>query len=346
MQAMRSNLASLHDPKLDALCAQLVHARVAPDVAAAYACWDGTSWQTRVGGSSAWFDLASLTKSFVSVACVRAGLPLDRRVADLLPALSKCFAAPLCLEQLLSHRGGLRAHAHLWLCGSRAEALRHAANLPQQGWDGEAAIYSDLGYILAGEMLAAHGGGSLAELVGQAVLKPLGAGVVPAEGLGEAPVAPTEFLPGRGGLLRGVVHDDNAWFLSGRGLSGHAGLFGRASDVLLFATTVADAQCGRGQWAGTLEPLLRARVGGAMRAGFDGKQGTESLAGQLCSDATYGHLGFTGTSYWVDPQAGIATVLLSNRVSPSSAHPERLRAWRPKAHDAMFAWAKTLTTTP
>ncbi len=339
------NLSSAIDPRADALCAQMVADRLAPDVAAAYARWDGRAWQVGVGGSAAAFDLASLTKSFVAVACVRSGLSLESQVSALIPELSNTYAGVVTLEQLLSHRSGLRAHAYLWLCASKRDAIRHAANLPQSGWDGVSAIYSDLGYILAGEALVHHARIPLAEAVQKYVTETLGLestnALCAAESLVTALVAPTEFLPARGGLLRGVVHDDNAWFLSGKGLSGHAGLFGTAEHVLRFAIALADAQAQRGPWAGALEPLLRARVGGVMRAGFDGKRGADSMAGAKCSDATFGHLGFTGTSYWVDPQAGIVTVLLTNRVSPSSAHPEGIRTWRPRAHDALWEMAKS-----
>ena len=346
---MRSNLASSAlvlrgvEPAAEALCAQMRHAKLAPDIAVAFARWDGAAWQAVAGGSRAFFDLASLTKSFVAASVVTQGLPLSTPVSALLPALAGTYAGGVTLEDMLSHRSGLRAHAHLWLCASRAEALHHSGNLTQRGWDGVAAVYSDLGYILAGEMLAVHAGKPLAEVVQRHVCVPLGLGVASAASLTtEVEVAPTEFMPGRGGLLRGVVHDDNAWFLSGKGVSGHAGLFGTARDVLTFATAMADAQAGRGPWASLVEPLLRARLGGAMRAGFDGKRGADSLAGRLCSDATFGHLGFTGTSYWVDPLAGIATVLLTNRVSPSSAHPEGIRSWRPRAHDVLWEMANGL----
>lgn len=333
---MPSNLATYPDPMIDKLCAEVVHAAVAPDVAAAYAIWDGQRWKAGVGGSLKLFDLASLTKSFVAVAAALSGLPMSTRLGDVLPALAHSASASVSLEALLAHRSGLKAHEKLWLCSSKAAGLRRAADSREKNWDGVHAIYSDLGYILAGEMLCANERKPLARVVSELVCAPLDIGVCAAELLAGNDVAPTEFLPGRGGLLCGQVHDDNAWFLSKKGISGHAGLFGTAADVLRFGAAVADSLRGAGPFAGALDELLRRRDGGVMRAGFDGKAGPASLAGARSGEETFGHLGFTGTSYWVDPVAGIVTVLLTNRVSPSSAPTAGIRTWRPKVHDALF----------
>jgi CubicO group peptidase (beta-lactamase class C family) len=91
--------------------------------------------------------------------------------------------------------------------------------------------------------------------------------------------------------------------------------------------------------------LLRDRPGGSLRAGFDAKSPTSSAAGDLCGPRTFGHLGFTGTSLWCDPAAGIVSVLLTNRVHPTRENP-RIRAARPLVHDALFDAAKAVLPVP
>ena len=152
---------------------------------------------------------------------------------------------------------------------------------------------------------------------------------------------PTETVPFRGGELRGVVHDENAWALSGHALSGHAGLFGTALAVARFGAALLDAWHGRSEvWldAKGLAALLQERPGGTLRAGFDGKSADQSSAGTQAGPRSFGHLGFTGTSLWCDPDADQALVLLTNRVCPTRNNP-RIRAARPVVNDALFACA-------
>jgi CubicO group peptidase (beta-lactamase class C family) len=139
--------------------------------------------------------------------------------------------------------------------------------------------------------------------------------------------------------VHGAVHDENAWALAGHGLAGQAGLFGTAEAVARLGCAVVDAAAGRSSWldARAIEPLVASRPGGSLRAGFDGKSGPASAAGRLASPETYGHLGFTGTSLWCDPVSERVTVLLSNRVCPSRDN-VKIRALRPRVHDALFAW--------
>jgi CubicO group peptidase (beta-lactamase class C family) len=151
---------------------------------------------------------------------------------------------------------------------------------------------------------------------------------------------PTETVAFRGGEVRGVVHDENAWALSGHGLSGHAGLFGTAADVARFGAALVDAWLGvSDSWLGVqhLAPLLRVRPGGTLRAGFDGKSAGQSSAGTLVGPNSFGHLGFTGTSFWCDPDAVRVLVLLTNRVCPTRDNP-RIRSARPAVNDALFGF--------
>jgi CubicO group peptidase (beta-lactamase class C family) len=156
-------------------------------------------------------------------------------------------------------------------------------------------------------------------------------------------VRPTEVVAWRGGAVAGSVHDENAWALTGTGGSGHAGMFGTIDAVLAFGCAVFDA-IERGE--GPLVPdrradlgwLVRARPGGTLRAGFDAKSETGSSAGERAGPRTFGHLGFTGTSVWIDPDAEAVVAILTNRVYPSREN-VAIRAARPVVHDALFALA-------
>ncbi|MEO8801384.1 MAG: serine hydrolase [Polyangiaceae bacterium] len=128
--------------------------------------------------------------------------------------------------------------------------------------------------------------------------------------------------------MRGRVHDENAWALTDAGGSGHAGMFGTAGAVLTFALDVLLHVKDLG-W------LVRERPGGTLRAGFDGKSAHGSSAGTVCGPKAFGHLGFTGTSFWIDPDAGAVVALLTNRVSPTRDN-TKIRGARPIAHDALF----------
>jgi CubicO group peptidase (beta-lactamase class C family) len=331
---------------------------VAQAVAAGCAARRDRGWSREVGGAAGvFFDLASVTKPMTAVSLVRAGVdpatPLGALVAEARGTASE--AVPL--ELLLAHRAGLAAHRALYApllsgVGSRVDqgaALREAADarrpeargpVPSAGFE---PLYSDLGYLLAGEALArATGARDAGEAIDRLVIAPLGiegrAGTVrelASRGV-EGPFAPTEEVAWRGGVVSGAVHDENAWALSGLGGSGHAGIFGTVDAVLVFGSAVLDALEGRGPFGDrSLQWLVRERDGGTLRAGFDGKTPVGSSAGSRIGPRTFGHLGFTGTSLWLDPDAGVVVALLTNRVFPTREH-LAIRDARPWAHDALF----------
>ncbi len=305
------------------------------------------------------FDLASVTKPYLAATVARLvasghvewGTPLG----ELLAEARETSCADASLESLLAHRAGLDAHRPLYEPLARGEpldrsdALRVAADARRTDClgpapdDGFPPVYSDLGYLLAGQAIARVAGRDLGELIEAEVCVPLALSTASARrwrlrdpGFDRRVVA-TEHVGWRGGEIRGEVHDENAWALARDGVAGHAGLFDVAESVARFGTSFLDALAGRSDWLSTSEArvLVRCRPGGTLRAGFDGKAAEGASAGHRFGPNTFGHLGFTGTSLWCDPDAEVVVALLTNRVCPTRDH-VAIRAARPVAHDVAF----------
>jgi CubicO group peptidase (beta-lactamase class C family) len=353
------------------VAARIVAEGIAPNAAAGWAARrsDGR-WELSAGGDTdAFFDLASLTKPLTAMAVARSnahqGALRGLKLGAILPPARGTPSENVTVELLLAHRAGLEANLPLFrpLQEGRVvvldEALTEAARARRTDAEGDVPrsgfgpVYSDLGYLLAGEAIVrATGAADVGEVLTKLVVDPLGLG----ETLGSARalgalgdrvrfterVVPTEVVDWRGGEIRGRVHDENAFALRGDGACGHAGMFGTVEAVLAFGVAALDAIArGRGPLAidDDLEWLVRPRPGGTLRAGFDGKsEGGGSTAGTRAGPRTFGHLGFTGTSLWIDPDAEAVVVLLTNRVHPTRDN-AAIRAARPRAHDALFALA-------
>jgi CubicO group peptidase (beta-lactamase class C family) len=266
-----------------------------------------------IGGDvGTYFDLASLTKPMLALAVLRSGIDPKTKLGTLVPEAGRLDST---LEELLSHRAGLQAHTFL----EPGDALATAALAVKPDRE---PLYSDLGYVLAGVALARYvkaidAGRAIHDLV----LAPLDLeiGTLRELDIEDDQCAPTE--------VRGRVHDENAWALTGLGGSGHAGLFGTIQGVADFVRWLVLHR-------GELDWLVHERPGGTLRAGFDGKSQEGSSAGRVLGPRSFGHLGFTGTSFWIDPDVGIGAVLLTNRVYPTREN-DSIRAARPVAHDAL-----------
>lgn len=349
------------------VAAQIVASGVAPTAAAGFAARrsDGR-WELSAGGATgAFFDLASLTKPMTAFAVARAGALRSAKLGEILPITRETSSANAPVELLLAHRAGLEANLPLFrpllegrtvdldevlIEAARARRADARGELPATGF---APLYSDLGYVLVGEALARRAGASdVGDVLAEAIVEPLGlqgslGSARSLEALGDRVrfaenVVKTEVVPWRGGEVRGRVHDENAFALHGAGACGHAGMFGTVEAVLAFGVAALDAIArGKGPLAvdDDLDWMVRPRHGGTLRAGFDGKsEGGGSTAGERAGTRTFGHLGFTGTSLWIDPDAEALVVLLTNRVYPTRDN-ATIRAARPLAHDALFTMA-------
>jgi CubicO group peptidase (beta-lactamase class C family) len=273
------------------------------------------------------FDLASLTKVLFTVPevlrLVEDGLAdLDDPVSRFLPELAWLRGGELSartLRQLLTHTSGLPAFAPLYTWGVGAATLKQ--RLLQEPWPLGEQVYSDLGYLLLGLV------------VERLRSEPLSARPLP-EGLTFSPdekrSVATEACPWRGRVMRGQVHDENAYALGGA--AGHAGLFGTLEGVLGAA---------RGLLAGTslspaaLEELRRPQT--PSRALGWVRCSEHWSGGSLCSPGAIGHTGFTGTGVWIDFQRGYAWALLTNNVHPSRHTSSDLQVLRRAVGNALAA---------
>jgi len=286
------------------------------------------------------FDLASITKVFVATvaldAVARGTLALDAPLLDLVPEWRANEHAPIVLRRLLAHDGGFRSGAD-WRTLLDRDVEAFALTEPLAAPVGERVIYSDLGFIALGVVLARAHATSLRTLV-DARLRAFGArstAFTPA-GRERASIPATETDAWRGGV-QGVVHDEKAYLL--RGIAGHAGLFGDACDAAALTEWYLGALHGRptpldrglareAVHQQAWDPVLRRGLGWAL------KTTGENSCGTRMSADTFGHTGFTGTSVWADPQRDLSVVLLTNAVHYGRGD---LRAVRAAVCDAAVA---------
>ncbi|RJK97961.1 serine hydrolase domain-containing protein [Vallicoccus soli] len=274
------------------------------------------------------FDMASVSKLFTSVVVmqqVEAGrVDLDEPVATYLPEFAAGGKEGVTVRHLLTHTGGLPAWLPLWSAypdpGSR---LRAALEATPVGAPGEQYLYSDLGLIALGALVERVSGDPLDALVAEGVTGPLGmvdTGYNPTGDVRDRAAATEHQTTPPRGMVRGEVHDENAWALGG--VSGHAGVFSTARDMSVLAQAMLDG----GTYAGerilsrsSVEQMLadenREFPGDAHGLGFELDQ--RWYMGALSGPRTAGHTGYTGTSLVLDYQSGSFAVLLTNRVHPS-----------------------------
>ena len=272
------------------------------------------------------YDLASLTKVVATTTAAmileeEGKLDLSRTVQSYLPEFDAPDKAPITVRMLLTHRGGLEAFAPLWRdTKGRGEYLTQINMRPLRGAPGSLVVYSDWDFVLMGLVIERITGTTLDAFVAARVFGPLG-------------MSSTRFTPDTTdaavmrrvvytaldtlrGQLHGSVHDPNAWALGG--VAGHAGLFGSARDLAVFAQMLLNG----GTYAGTriVKPTTVARwtssqdPASSRALGWDTPSAVSS-AGRYFSPRSFGHTGYTGTSMWIDPERGLFVVLLMNRVN-------------------------------
>jgi uncharacterized protein YbbC (DUF1343 family)/CubicO group peptidase (beta-lactamase class C family) len=286
------------------------------------------------------FDMASITKPVATATSVmilveRGQLKLGQRVAALIPEFAANEKEAITVFDLLTHQSGLLPDNALadYNDGPK-KAVERICVLNLQAPTGTRFIYSDVNYILLGELIRRVSGKSVHEFSRENIFQPLGmneTGYLPGEEL-RLRAAPTEERDGH--WVQGEVHDPRAFKLGG--VAGHAGLFSTAEDLAIYANMMI----GGGQHGGvrvlsprTVATMTRGyRIQGGSRStmegvppnppvflrglGWDKRSGYSINRGELMSDAAFGHGGFTGTVLWIDPELELFVIFLSNRVHP------------------------------
>lgn len=247
-------------------------------------------------------------------------LLLDAPVQDYLPEFQGTDKEKVRVAHLLQHTAGLPAWLPIYKdVHGYEEFLKRVYTTPLQYAPGTRTLYSDLGMILFGEIVVRACGHPLDQFLFDRLFSPLGLKSTlyrPPKELLER-IAPTENDPWRQRIVRGEVHDENAYAMGG--VAAHAGLFSTAHDLAVFAQLMLN----RGMYdhrryfkSDTVDRFTTVLSPGGEALGWQ-KPSTSGWTGKAFSPAAYGHTGFTGTSIWIDPQRQLFIVLLTNRVHPT-----------------------------
>jgi CubicO group peptidase (beta-lactamase class C family) len=290
------------------------------------------------------FDVASLSKPVATTTMAmllyeRGFLEIDSPVAAILPELNTNpdpRSSQITFRMLLSHSSGLPAHVRLYEKAAGDEVFVSACKLPLEAAPGSRAEYSDIGFILLGRALERLADEDLFSFCRREVFGPLGMTrtmFTPPPALRPS-IPPTRDATKPGGKpAQGEVNDENASALGG--IAGHAGVFSTAGDLGMFANCLLRDG----------NPILRPETvalfmsrqnlpaGSSWALGWDTPT-QPSQSGNYLSPRAYGHLGFTGTSLWIDPERRLSVTLLTNRTWPDSRSQE-IKKVRPSVHNAI-----------
>ncbi len=296
------------------------------------------------------YDAASLTKPVVTTTLVamqveagRIGLdlPVARYIPEWNDGPNPEWRKTVIVRNLLTHTSGLPAHKNYFLTlHSKREYIAAICSEPLEYAPGTKTVYSDLGFILLGEILERATGKTVDQLARQEIFAPLDMGSTmfnPPKNL-LSRIAPAENdTTYRKTLVHGVVHDENAFAMGG--VAGHAGMFTTASDLAVFCQMILN-----GGIYGHHRLLTRATIsqfteaqastGNARTLGWMAPT-PNSSSGHYFSPRSFGHLGYAGTSMWIDPDRGLFVILLTNRVYPTREN-DKITAVRPAVHDAVI----------
>jgi CubicO group peptidase (beta-lactamase class C family) len=297
--------------------------------------------------ASSLFDLASLTKvvattTMAMILYERGLLDLEAPVSAIVPEFAgsgnDTTRREITLRMLLAHSSGLPAYEKLFLRGQAREALlRAACTTPLTAAPGERAEYSDIGFIILGVALERLADEELDGFCQREIFGPISMTHTtfnPAPALKDSIPPTADDQTFRHRIVQGEVQDENASVLGG--VAGHAGLFSTAEDLALFAHAMLNG--GR--------PILRpatvklfsrresAPAGTSRALGWD-TPSAPSQSGKYFSARSFGHLGYTGTSLWIDPNRQLSITLLTNRTWPDCQN-QAIKQVRPAFHDAVI----------
>ncbi len=300
------------------------------------------------------FDLASLTKPLattlgVMILVQRGKLSLDREIGTIISAFQGTDKERVAIRQLLAHNSGLPDYRPYYktLMGLPPERAKEGLEemlLAERliAAPGTQTLYSDIGFMILGWLVEVVSTNSLNIFIEETIYRPLGLQNLfflpldskkPRSGMD---FAATEECPWREKVLEGEVHDDNAYAVGG--VAGHSGLFGAAQDIHRLLVELLNTYHGRPN-SGLFHPetvhtFLGPQPSGRA-LGFDIPTQPGSSSGRYFSQRSLGHLGYTGTSFWIDLDRLIIVILLTNRVHPTRDN-DKIKAFRPVIHDAIM----------
>ncbi len=303
------------------------------------------------------FDLASLTKP-LSTTLILYSLIHEKKVKfdEVLSDFFKNVPSDkniISIRQLLSHSSGLKGYSPYFKELKPIQNKNNSSYLlesilrEQQEYIPETkCCYSDLGFILLGCLIEKVTGTPLELLFKQRIAAPLGLEqdimYIPVKHGKNVKVdkknfASTENCPWRKKIMRAEVHDEHCWLMNG--VSGHAGLFGRIGAVVRLCEEILDQYKKRGKkfsWSEIIQTGLQKQYADqSWCLGFDTPSLQGSSGGNYLSAQSIGHLGYTGTSFWIDPEKEIIMVLLTNRVHPTRNN-IAIRVYRPYFHNRII----------
>lgn len=296
------------------------------------------------------FDVASLTKVVATTAMAmvlyeRGLLDLEAPVAAIVPEFigDDSRRREVTVRMLLAHSSGLPAYEKLFLRAAKRKDLVDAALKTElAGAPGSRMEYSDIGFIILGIALERIADESLDGFCQREIFGPLGMTHTtfnPAKALRDAIPPTADDRSFRNRVIQGEVQDENASVLGG--VAPHAGLFSTAEDLAIFAHALINGG----------DPILRPATVELFTRREDRPEGTSralgwdtpsapSQSGKYFSPHSYGHLGYTGTSLWIDRERQISIALLTNRTWPDCQN-KAIKKVRPEFHDAVVEALRT-----
>ena len=291
------------------------------------------------------FDLASLTKVVATTAMAmilyeRGVLDLDAPVTAIVPEFAPADArrAQVTLRMLLTHSSGMPAYEKLFLSAqTREDLLRRAFATPLAAPPGTRAEYSDIGFIILGIAVERLADEPLDTFCQREVFGPLAmthTTFTPAKALRESIPPTADDSTFRHCIIQGGVQDENATVLGG--VAGHAGLFSTADDLALFAHAMLSGGYPilRPETVNLFTRQQTAPEGTSRALGWD-TPSAPSQSGRYFGPHSFGHLGYTGTSLWIDPDRQLSITLLTNRTWPDCQN-QAIKQVRPAFHDAVI----------
>jgi CubicO group peptidase (beta-lactamase class C family) len=280
------------------------------------------------------YDMASLTKVFTALALMKQFEDGLIRLVDsaeyFLPAYKDCPLGKVNIFSLMTHTAPFLEGPPLYRHVKTRDELLEALRLSKlRTGNSDKVLYTCEAFILLGEIISAIDGSTLDEVIRRRVLEPLGMKETcfnPPESLIDR-IAPTEECLIRDRLIRGEVHDENAWIMGG--VSGNAGIFSNAPDMTRIAVAMLDSlESGAFLHKATAELMTHNHTPGMgeNRGLCWVIAGPGYSCGDLISPSGFGHTGFTGTCLWIDPERKFYGLLLSNRIHPKRDNTKLFRA--------------------